>query len=394
MVNATGGRVSNVTNKVEASLLTAVAGGNLSSTTPMLLCRFTGGTHDFGQLDGGKFAACYDFNAIGGARINYPKARRFKGIGIRFRGQCNRAVVTAPIVQEYLAVDAEYNTQANYTAKGISIETGDFDINDANVVTTGTCIELSGSGSGVFIVAPHIYNGNPNAPGSGGAILPFTNMPLVVNRSTGRNNITNGYLDDGQVDDYTGTLRLIDSPVTLNDQAIVTLPVVRLYPQEVGQTQIAEKTIEDLRGEGTVGFVNTGGFTWAGAVDVCDKYFTEMALKNTTVSVAKTRYNVYPANDPDIEVHIKTQGNFEINYDSGNTILTMAVKPANSVFEFTGAVKPLVTTVASLPAAATAGAGAKAFVTNATATTFASVVAGGGANGVPVYSDGTNWRIG
>lgn len=51
-------------------------------------------------------------------------------------------------------------------------------------------------------------------------------------------------------------------------------------------------------------------------------------------------------------------------------------------------------TVSSLPAAATIGSGARAFVSDATATTFASVVAGGGANAVPVYSDGTNWRIG
>jgi len=50
--------------------------------------------------------------------------------------------------------------------------------------------------------------------------------------------------------------------------------------------------------------------------------------------------------------------------------------------------------VAALPSAVTMGAGSRAFVTNATATTFASIVAGGGANGVPVYSDGTNWRIG
>lgn len=51
-------------------------------------------------------------------------------------------------------------------------------------------------------------------------------------------------------------------------------------------------------------------------------------------------------------------------------------------------------TVAALPSASGQGAGTKAFATDATATTFASVVAGGGANGVPVYSDGTNWRIG
>lgn len=49
-------------------------------------------------------------------------------------------------------------------------------------------------------------------------------------------------------------------------------------------------------------------------------------------------------------------------------------------------------TVATLPAAGTAGR--KAFVADANSTTFASVVAGGGANGVPVYDDGTNWRIG
>jgi hypothetical protein len=52
------------------------------------------------------------------------------------------------------------------------------------------------------------------------------------------------------------------------------------------------------------------------------------------------------------------------------------------------------TTVASLPAAGTAGAGARSLVTDANATTFQSIVAAGGANVVPVYSDGTNWRIG
>lgn len=54
-------------------------------------------------------------------------------------------------------------------------------------------------------------------------------------------------------------------------------------------------------------------------------------------------------------------------------------------------------TVVTLPAAGTAGAGARAFVTDATVAAsgnFGATVTGGGANGVPVYSDGTNWRIG
>lgn len=47
---------------------------------------------------------------------------------------------------------------------------------------------------------------------------------------------------------------------------------------------------------------------------------------------------------------------------------------------------------ASLPAAGVAGR--RHFVTDANATTFASIVAGGGANKIAVYDDGTNWRIG
>ena len=51
-------------------------------------------------------------------------------------------------------------------------------------------------------------------------------------------------------------------------------------------------------------------------------------------------------------------------------------------------------TVSGLPSAASVGAGARAFVTDATASTFATTVAGGGSINVPVYSDGTNWKVG
>lgn len=57
-------------------------------------------------------------------------------------------------------------------------------------------------------------------------------------------------------------------------------------------------------------------------------------------------------------------------------------------------VKTVPVTVAGLPAAATAGAGARAFVTDATAPTFGATVAGAGAVPTPVYSDGTNWKVG
>ena len=60
----------------------------------------------------------------------------------------------------------------------------------------------------------------------------------------------------------------------------------------------------------------------------------------------------------------------------------------------TGTVKTGVFVTGNIPAAATAGAGARAFVTDATVATFGSAYVGGAANAVPVYSDGTGWFIG
>ena len=49
-------------------------------------------------------------------------------------------------------------------------------------------------------------------------------------------------------------------------------------------------------------------------------------------------------------------------------------------------------TVATLPVSPSVGD--RAFVTNANSTTFASIVAAGGTDVVPVFYNGTNWIIG
>ena len=76
------------------------------------------------------------------------------------------------------------------------------------------------------------------------------------------------------------------------------------------------------------------------------------------------------------------------------TAVLQEISNNSTNFSFGGYSKINAVTVASLQSASTAGEGARAFVTDANATTFASVVAGSGSNNVPVYSDGTDWRIG
>lgn len=75
---------------------------------------------------------------------------------------------------------------------------------------------------------------------------------------------------------------------------------------------------------------------------------------------------------------------------SGTTKLTIA----SGVVTAAVPVKLPTYTVATLPAAATAGAGATAYVTDALAPTFLTAVVGGGAIPTTVFSDGTSWRAG
>ncbi len=59
-----------------------------------------------------------------------------------------------------------------------------------------------------------------------------------------------------------------------------------------------------------------------------------------------------------------------------------------------GVVKQTVYTVATLPSASTSGNGARSHVSDALAPTFGATVAAGGSVSTPVYSDGTNWKVG
>jgi len=86
-----------------------------------------------------------------------------------------------------------------------------------------------------------------------------------------------------------------------------------------------------------------------------------------------------------------------VSTGSGGTGSVRATWTDSGVLTVNGTVGTAAATVAALPAAATAGAGARAFVTDATVTHAAGLgtaVVAGGANKVPVYSDGAAWLIG
>lgn len=84
---------------------------------------------------------------------------------------------------------------------------------------------------------------------------------------------------------------------------------------------------------------------------------------------------------------------YERHYqDQFNNVLRLYFNQLNKIVGQLRADAPFA--VAELPDAATSGVGSRAFVTDASGPTFGATVVGGGAVAVPVYSDGTDWKVG
>jgi hypothetical protein len=99
---------------------------------------------------------------------------------------------------------------------------------------------------------------------------------------------------------------------------------------------------------------------------------------------------------------IKNNGNALIVFDIPNSVSLLELDPTDViqmrgplVMATAGGIVPFATTVASLPACSTGGTlkGAIFNVTDANATTFNAVAAGGGSNFMQVVCDGTSWRL-
>jgi hypothetical protein len=86
----------------------------------------------------------------------------------------------------------------------------------------------------------------------------------------------------------------------------------------------------------------------------------------------------------DGNVNVSVAGTSDVLVIS-NDVMTLQGEFISAYFKTT----PVTFSVLPDPAA-----GLRAFITDASASAFGEIVAGGGANNVPVFGDGTNWRVG
>lgn len=120
-------------------------------------------------------------------------------------------------------------------------------------------------------------------------------------------------------------------------------------------------------------------------------HFLDMGMTSSTWDGSQT--NVLDGLSPNNGYLYVQDGNLTLGVRNGSTSYTW--KFDNSGF-FTapGTVKTGVFVTGNIPSASAAGAGARAFVTDADIGTWGNLYVGGAANAMPVWSDGTNWYIG
>ena len=125
-------------------------------------------------------------------------------------------------------------------------------------------------------------------------------------------------------------------------------------------------------------------------------------VSTVTPAIKLTVYDTAGGSDQLAKVEIFNGDNGDVVMQRTGGNVGIGLTPAQKLdvsgnIKSTGYQRTTPVTVATLTAAATAGAGARHFVTDssvAASGSFGAVVAAGGANIVPVFCDGTNWRIG
>jgi len=105
--------------------------------------------------------------------------------------------------------------------------------------------------------------------------------------------------------------------------------------------------------------------------------------------MATTNANIVPSKAPNLPI---APVDYAQTYqDQLNNAFRLYFTQVDNVTQYTAA-QTIIYTVASLPIVGVMGR--KAFVSDATSTSFGTTVVGGGTNPVPVFDNGTAWIIG
>ena len=239
---------------------------------------------------------------------------------------------------------------------GGNLSTGSFSISGNGSVTTGTITATNLGGN--------LSTGAFNISGTGSITAGALNSSIV--KSTVYQGLT-------QANDIIlhSTSNSAVNVVTITDGG-GNNPTVNLNTSRGTIASPTTNIAGDILGGYQVKGYGSGGYTIAVAM------LARWSLGTVNFTSA------YPASQLLLAVGANSSSPTLATFDGLTGVFT-APALATTVYSATGT---------SIPSAVTSGVGARAFVSDATAATFDTAYTSGGSNKVPVYSDGTTWKIG
>ena len=343
-----------LTNNTTASNLTAVGTQSLlnNTTNVATLGTITGGT----GYTNGTYTGVVMTLSSGSSAITYP---------------------TATIVVSGGAV-----TSVTITSAGVAFK-------DTTTVLTAPAASIGGTGSGFTVPVATLASGTGNvAVGYQAGYSNSTGVQITsVGYQAGYSNTTGATTVFGYQAGYsntTGSLLAFGQSAAYNNTTgnySSVFGTSALFSNSSGNSLVA------------IGYsalqANTTGSNSV-ALGFRAGYGNASANANTTGS--NNTYLGYQtvgsANNNTNEMVIGYQA---VGLGSNTTVIGNTSTTLTQIY---GVTKSTNYTVATLPSASTSGVGARAFVTDALTPVFGATVVTGGAVPTPVYSDGTNWKVG
>jgi hypothetical protein len=357
------GRITNAANNVVAGTVTSVglvpgsgigiSGGPITSNGNITVTN-TGVT----RLTAGTGISVTGSN--GNVTINATPPAAVTSVGI----SSTTLTATGTVVN---AGNITVNIPTNTTVTLGNLVTSNITANSVSITRTASAVGAGATvgASSILAVSSAFGSSDPNSPASAQGLRGRITGANLTGNSNYLTGVTGQYLITGtNASDFikAGVLGVVGDQTTTADAAVVAY----------------------LDGD--------GGLTTAGsAYGVSMKNSTGGSGFDYGLDLQWIDLGLVGLDVPFKQADIRFNNGVELVANTANAVSINANVTVGIVVKSTAAL------YSALPSATTTGAGSRAFITDGNlvaAGNFGALVIGSGANNVPVYSDGTNWRIG
>lgn len=178
------------------------SGGALSSNPALfaVTCESANSQIICGRINANKISNGLRITNSGNSYVQAPNVRRYVTVGIEVTGNCAGLKVDTPHSVEWVTSDPEYFIEAAYVGTGLRADSADFVISKGQIGWCKYALWITANAGGFEAHGFHPFNGDVSGT------TPRQHPFCVVNEASGPAFLYDCYIDNGYVDDRSGTL--------------------------------------------------------------------------------------------------------------------------------------------------------------------------------------------